>query len=441
MSLVALLSLAFATELDIQAADGQTAVVLVDDFVKGETPVSTEVEPGEVTLAFRGSMFGPVLFSERVTIPAEGTVRFVVDLEARSVTAGPTTTPVAASPEPAPEPEPEPEPEPTRLRIAAEGASISLDGQDTGKTGPAELDVDPGRHVVKLTKGCAVAEQTVDAKVGQTTDLGAKPVAAKHLLGITSEPKGAEVIVDGESMGKTPVDLKLACGRRDVKLVAKGFQALSQVVDLQADETLALTMEAERYGSVEVSVEPSNTAIELDGEQVGKGSVTLDEVPVGTHELAFVHKGVVLERRAVEVKENGQIMLSLVVDPSKAPAAPVANDPIPAEAKTASGPGVGRILLNSAVTAAGIGVAIPGFYNYSQARTAYADYQELPAGEARDAFYTNEVRPRQTMAFVEWGVGGALVATGAVLWATTFTSDGPVKIAPTGNGFVLGGRF
>ena len=44
---------ASATELVVKAKDGQKAVVLVVEYVKGEAPVTTTADAGEVEVAFR----------------------------------------------------------------------------------------------------------------------------------------------------------------------------------------------------------------------------------------------------------------------------------------------------------------------------------------------------------------------------------------------------
>ena len=58
----------------------------------------------------------------------------------------------------------------------------------------------------------------------------------------------------------------------------------------------------------------------------------------------------------------------------------------------------------------------------------------------RDSFYRSQVQPRQNLAFIEWGAGGALFATGAVMWITSL-ADAPVRVAPVPNGLVVNGRF
>lgn len=428
-----------ATEITIEATDGQTAVVLIDDFVKGETPVVTDVDGGEVTLGFRSSMFGPVLFSKTITVPADGQAKWIVDVAGRTIEAV-----AGGSSAPAPAPAPEPAaPSVTQIKIDVKGA-ITVDGKPTGENGPATLEVDPGRHEIAIADGCAAGSTTFNATAGKTTTVSVPMAATKFMLDVKTEPAGAEVLVDGTSMGTTPLQAKLSCGTRLVKATKEGHFAAEKSIDLQKADTLTLVLEKEAFGSVEVSVTPSNATIKLDGEKVGVGTAKLAEVRTGPHELTVERKGTVLETRTINVKENGEMVLSLAVT-EPAGKAPKADKP--PKTNGTDGPkeklarrSAGRMVLNTLVTGAAIPLVPIGLFNYQQARIAYDDYTSMPEGGARDQFYKTEVAPRQTVAFLEWGGAGALLATGTVLWVTSF-ADAPIVVVPTRTGVQLGGRF
>lgn len=444
-----LLSDAFATELSITAVDGQRAVVLVDEYVKGETPVVTDVDGGEVTLAFRKSMFGPVLFSQKVTIPASGSVSFVVDLEDRTITPGTGGAPAPApKPEPAPAPKPEPAPAPApkpepatagkgKATISASetGLQISVDGKDIGERTPATIELDPGRHVVGLTKGCLTGTQEFTVTAGETETVRVPVSGAKVLLDVKTQPPGADVKVDGKSVGTSPMTYQATCGERPVVLALEGYKPLEKTVSLVKDDvTLDVALEKLAYGSLEVTVDPSDSVIKLDGERIGTGRATLDKVAVGEHALTVERKGSVVQERTVKITEGAQIVLSLVVSDA---AKPTGGDKPP---KERNGPSAGRLVLNAAVTAASVPLISLGTYNFGQARVAYQDYLTVEDDELANQIFEEEVAPRRNVAYLEWGAGGALLVGGTALWITSFL-DAPVAITPTGRGVLLSGRF
>ena len=452
---------AFATEVKINAADGQHAVVLIDEYVKGETPVTTEVDGGEVTLAFRDSMFGPVLFSETITVPADGSVTYIVNVEERTVErkgdSGSSTSSTKAETPNKEEAEPE-SAVATKLTITSseKGAMITLDGKSTGKKTPATFDVDPGRHSVEVASGCLVGSEDVSVKEGSTEDLTVDLVGAKVMVAVTSTPEGATISVDGKEVGKTPLDAKLTCGDRVLTATLEGYFDAEQEISLGTEDAKAkFSLEKATYGSIEVSVEPTDAVIFLDGKKMGKGTAELDKVATGEHVLTIERKGHELKRKEFTLKENAAMVLAFVVgDPPKGkPPAKQGSDtePVAKQDKVAKpnkvkkargkGPTPVRMIVNSAVTVAGIPFIALGAYNYSQARIAYDDYVKEPDNTRADKIFKDEVQPRQTLGFVEFGVGGALVATGAALWITSFMEDAPIVVLPTHNGFVVGGAF
>lgn len=437
-------TLASATEVNINTSSG-SAVVLIDEYVKGETPVTTDVDPGQVLLAFRSSMFGPVLFSKEVEIPASGSITFTVDLDDRTVESEGGRT---ASPAPEPALDPEPASEDTRAKIVADedGLSIEIDGKDTGEKTPATVSLDPGKHVVKISNGCMSGEEQFTAAEGVLTPVDVEVTGSKSMVEVNSEPEGATLFVDGKELGSTPMTAKISCGEHTLKLTLEGYGSKEQTIDV-GDDDLSLTLELPKnaFGSLEVDVDPSDAVIKLDGDRVGTGQVVLDKVTAGEHVLTIERNGVELERRTVNVKDGGSTMLSLVVS---------SGSPKPTKLKKpkGDGPSASRILLNTLVTAGGVPLVILGTYNYGQARVAFQDYEnKLDDFEATgdDAFreeadriFTQDVAPRQTVAFAEWGAGGALLVGGTALWITSLLDgDGNVHVAPTPRGFVLSGKF
>ncbi len=146
------------------------------------------------------------------------------------------------------------------------GVEVWIDGQHkattAGSLSPERFDfargrgIDPSRasertevashglgsHLVELRKKChEVVRMTLD--VPEPQDYETEPVRMEEslaTLALTSDPPGARIILDGESMGVTPRELEGVCSgkhRLEVKHVAGKFQ---KDIVLAKDENLSL---------------------------------------------------------------------------------------------------------------------------------------------------------------------------------------------------------
>ena len=91
------------------------------------------------------------------------------------------------------------------------GASIILDGEDSGKKTPAVVSMDSGvPHVVKLVlkhhHDHIATDVSIDAKAEEEMMVNLKPSAI--LINILSKPMGADVLIGGKVLGQTPYILE-----------------------------------------------------------------------------------------------------------------------------------------------------------------------------------------------------------------------------------------
>jgi len=122
--------------------------------------------------------------------------------------------------------------------------SVSVDGVARGFA-PLRVDsLTPGVHEVRFFgHGVPAWGQTVDIRVGETREILARAVQSPSsgVLQVeatltdeqgTQPLKGAQVWIDGELRGTTPLTVDLPRGPHSVRLVHKGQQAPIQVIDL-----------------------------------------------------------------------------------------------------------------------------------------------------------------------------------------------------------------
>ena len=84
---------------------------------------------------------------------------------------------------------------------------------------------------------------------------GALPALPEVVLGITTEPSGAEVYLDNFDLGPAPVSLTVMGGERTLKISKAGYQTYQQQINLDFGQKLSITLKP-----VSKPVTPSATA-------------------------------------------------------------------------------------------------------------------------------------------------------------------------------------
>jgi serine/threonine protein kinase len=141
------------------------------------------------------------------------------------------------------------------------GATVFVDGKDTGKVTPAQLMLDPATHNVMLRKAGYLAAST-DLKLaagqaisyspslmvaGRTDNIrilnggkmfGGRPAqSGLARIEIKSEPKGAQVVVNGTPLQKTtPVEIQVDTGSYDITLQKDGYKAVHESAIVGPDD-------------------------------------------------------------------------------------------------------------------------------------------------------------------------------------------------------------
>lgn len=142
------------------------------------------------------------------------------------------------------------------------GARILIDGRDTGKFSPAEFGLDPATHTVTVHKD-GYFDSTTEVKLtagqtfsyapgltlqGRTDNIKIVGGGFKKLFGggssdgmgrleIKTEPKGAQVIVNGATLPKlTPFEIQLEPGNYEIILQKDGYKPLHKSLITEANQ-------------------------------------------------------------------------------------------------------------------------------------------------------------------------------------------------------------
>ncbi len=166
------------------------------------------------------------------------------------------------------------------------GASVYIDGSYEGTT-PLVLNISPGIHSIQITK-----QEYNDYKRNITLVPGKGKVLSVILipkfghLTVYSTPTNAEVYVDEDYIGKTPLKgYKLSTGTHTIKLVKDGYEDYVKTVKINPGETTKIEATLlEAKATLKITSDPSEASVYVDDSYKGTTPLTLQLSP-GTHSV------------------------------------------------------------------------------------------------------------------------------------------------------------
>jgi formylglycine-generating enzyme required for sulfatase activity len=235
--------------------------IVVDGADRGTTPVPPlEVAAGEHDVQLRAEGYKAV--SMRFTVAGGG------ERQTLRATLVPDRAPVSFSSDPS-------------------GASVSVDGRAIGQT-PLTVDLTSGSRAVAVTlAGHRQAGRTIAVVAEQPLTVPTfrlEPLPGR--LRLTSEPAGAAVRMDGEFRGETPLEIDVTPRRpHALRLTKAGHEAAEASVELGLGEERALSLVLPaRLGEVQITAEPADAEVLVDGEARGRAGQTL-RLSAAAHEI------------------------------------------------------------------------------------------------------------------------------------------------------------
>ncbi len=235
----------------------------------------------------------------------------------------------------------------------------------------------------------------------------------KGSLTVQSEPPGAEVIINGQSAGTTPINGKvLPQGEYSITVRRRGFRAEERALTVVGGKTYVLSPRLTpgsdedpalkvQPGMIDVSAPQRGLMVFVDGEPVATTPVGQLEVPAGLHTISVEGKGFPTYEERVEVV-SGQT--ARIVARRPGPIIVQKSDEV-----LVSQSGWGWIVTGAGAGAVGFG-GLMGALALSDADTYNADRgAPLRAQVREDAIFKGIV------ADVSYGAGLALLVTGALL--------------------------
>ncbi len=123
------------------------------------------------------------------------------------------------------------------------------------------------------------------------------------LLTIETEPSGADVYLDGDYLGETPLEVDdVEPGRYRLRVERPGYYGYEEWVDIRDGISSSLALQLEQVtGFMRVVVEPTSADVWVDGSRIGSD---VAELPIGTHTVTAYAFGYRRHGQTVRIQEN-----------------------------------------------------------------------------------------------------------------------------------------
>ncbi len=133
-------------------------------------------------------------------------------------------------------------------------------------------------------------------------------------LTVSTTPISAEVFLDGEGVGSTPLALEgLEAGEYQLELRAENYQNVSELITVTADAVLEVNKELVPFSAL-VFLEISESGFEVLVNGISRGQLSQLSLPPGEYDLEVRALGKVPKRFSVAVSANERLTQAVVLD-------------------------------------------------------------------------------------------------------------------------------
>lgn len=186
------------------------------------------------------------------------------------------------------------------LNSTPSGAAVYVDGQFVGYT-PVRYGTGAGQHTIEFQlDGYETVRRAVNVGGGQTVSVSANlsPVQRTGTATFDSQPRGAEVIVDGTVVGITPTGpITFAVGNYQAQFRLPGYNsiAVNFTVNRNTNQLVSVDLRPQA-GTLIINANVGGARVFLNGTEYGRipsgsGQLIVNDLPSGDYQLTLVAPG------------------------------------------------------------------------------------------------------------------------------------------------------
>ena len=213
------------------------------------------------------------------------------------------------------------EPLPGKLQVNSplDEIEVLVDGQAAGTAPGLIEDIPRGSHIVEFRKYRYFPHsRNLDiVGLGQTQEVEVQLDPAWGLMQIHSEPAGAEVLVDGQPAGVTPLTAEVLETGTQLTLSRTGFKTWERQVSVKAgtEETYPVIELVVADGTIDVSTTPAGAHVNVDGGYRGTTPMRVEISPLRDHQLELYLEGYRKTVRTVRTEPEAHANLAVDLVP------------------------------------------------------------------------------------------------------------------------------
>ncbi|NKB97991.1 MAG: PEGA domain-containing protein [Pseudomonadales bacterium] len=167
-------------------------------------------------------------------------------------------------------------------------ASIYIDGELWPSLTPTNIEALAGEREIEIRKeGYKSHRQRIFAQALQPMALEtAKLIQADAQLTVTTRPSDVGVLVNGQFIGQTPIQLDLkSATTHTLQLIKAGYATVTRSLSLNRNDREALKIDLRRQtGQVTITVLPDNAEVWIDGAKKEAANETIT-LPIRPHDI------------------------------------------------------------------------------------------------------------------------------------------------------------
>jgi hypothetical protein len=265
------------------------AKIFIDGNSAGMTPENlNNVKPGKYFIELK--LDGYETWSKEITVEAEKETSLTAELTMKygSISLGS---------------------KPTKAKILLNGIEIA--------TTPASLrSVPHGTHLVEVRMdGYNVWKKSVNVESGKERVFTAILQLKTGSVSIESQPKDANIYLDGKYAGTTPERIQsIIPGTHEIKVKMDEYDAWSETVNIEAGKENIITVVLQRStGSLMVESDPTNAIIFVDGKEIGTTPEIIMSSAKGTHTVEVRMDGYDIWKENVEIEPGTENSLTAIL--------------------------------------------------------------------------------------------------------------------------------
>lgn len=203
-------------------------------------------------------------------------------------------------------------------------ADVAIDDTPKGKTDASGnltlTGLSPASRTMKISKeGYQEKLDLLSLKPGETVKLQvtlAAAAARPAVLSISSLPEKADVYIDDEYKGSTPLnDVRVEPGTRRIRIRKDGYREAQRSVELRAGEARAEPFNLDRMrGTLQFSVQPEGTLARIGGQTYDLAKQKQIELETGTYTVELTSSGYKPQQKTVTIEDRQTTRLQAVLE-------------------------------------------------------------------------------------------------------------------------------